>query len=65
MLSMPFALIRGDHVISRCRKRQHYLAPAVGEFGKAVQQQHGGPAGDLVAGFQNVHRQAIDVCDWA
>ena len=59
------ALIRGDHIISRRRKRQHYLAPAVGEFREAMQQQHGGPTGALVAGFQNVHRQAIDVGDAA
>jgi hypothetical protein len=59
------ALIRGDRVISRRCKRQHYLAPAVGEFRKAMQQQHGGPAGALVASFQNVHRQAINVSDGA
>jgi len=44
-------LIGGDRVISRRCKRQHYLAPAVGEFREAVQQQHRGPAWNLVAGF--------------
>ncbi len=38
------ALVRRDHVIARFRQRQHHFAPAVGEFGKAVQQQHAGPA---------------------
>src|SRR5262249_10348848 len=39
--------------------------PAVGEFREAMQQQHGGSAWDLIASFQYVHRQAIDVGDWA
>ena len=38
------ALVRRDHVIAGCRERRHHLAPAEGEFGKAVQQQHAGPA---------------------
>ena len=59
------ALIGGDHVIARRRQRQHHLAPAVGEFREAMQQQHGGPAWTLVAGFQHVHRQAVDVGDGA
>ena len=39
------ALIGRDHVIPGRRKRQHHLAPAVGELGKAVQQQHRGRPG--------------------
>jgi hypothetical protein len=52
-------------MIFRRRKRQHHLAPAVGEFREAMQQQHGGSAWNLIASFQYVHRQAIDVGDWA
>ena len=59
------ALVRRDHVIAGFRQNRHHLAPAKGEFGKAVQQQHAGPAACLEAGFQHVHTQAIDVVDVA
>ena len=59
------ALVRRDHVIAGCRENRHHLAPAKGEFGKAVQQQHAGPARGLEAGFQHVHAQAVDVFDVA
>jgi hypothetical protein len=39
-------------VISRRRKRQHNLAPAVGEFREAVQQQHGRPARPLTLAIE-------------
>ena len=55
------ALVRRDHVIAgRCENR-HHLAPAKGEFGKAMQQQHAGPAARFEAGFQHVHAQAVDI----
>ena len=57
------ALIRGDDVIPRGCQRHHHFAPAVGELGEAVQEQHGWPARSLVARFQHVHRQAVDVAD--
>ena len=59
------ALVRRDHVIAGFRQRRHHLAPAIGEFGKAVQQQHAGPALCLEAGFQHMHAQAVDVVDEA
>ena len=59
------ALVRRDHVIAGLRQRRHHLAPAEGELGKAVQQQHAGPAAGLEAGFQHVHAQAVDVVDEA
>ena len=59
------ALVRRDHVIAGFRENRHHLAPAKGEFGKAVQQQHAGPAARLEAGFQHVHTQAVDVVDVA
>jgi hypothetical protein len=58
------ALVRGDHVKTGRRERQHDLAPAVGKFGKTVQQDDAGPpAGSCgrEAGFQQVHRQAVHV----
>ena len=58
-------LVRCDHVIAGFRENWHHLAPAKGEFGKAVQQQHAGAATCLEAGFQHVHAQAVDVIDVA
>ena len=55
------ALIGRDHVIPRRCQRQHHLAPAVGELREAVQEQHCRPARRLVARFQHVHGQAVDV----
>jgi len=59
------ALVRCHHVVSGLRQRQHQLAPAVGQFGKAVQQQHARAPGQLEAGLQHMHRQAIAVVDLA
>ena len=42
---------------------QHHFAPAVGEFRKAVQQQHARPIGGLEAGLEQVHPEAVDVVD--
>ena len=59
------ALVRRDHVIAGFRQHRHHLAPGIGEFGEAVQQQHAGPAGCLEAGFQHMHAEAVDVVDGA
>jgi hypothetical protein len=52
-------------VVAGRRQLRHHLAPAEGKFGKAVQQQHAGPAFCLKAGFQHMHAQAVDVVDEA
>ncbi len=57
------ALVRRDHVIAGRRQSRHHLAPAIGEFGKAVQQQKTGAAFGFVAGLQHMHAQAVDVVD--
>ena len=43
------AMIRRDHVISGCRQRHHNVPPAIGEFGKAVQQKQRRLTGRIVA----------------
>jgi hypothetical protein len=58
-------LIRRDDVISGRRQERHHLAPAIDEFGKAVQQHDERPVGRLVAGLQDVHGEAVDVVDGA
>ena len=55
------ALVRRDHVIAGGCENGHYLAPAKGQFGEAMQQQHAGPTGRLETGFEHVHAQAVDV----
>ncbi len=57
------ALVGRDHVIAGRRERQHDLAPAVGELGKAVEQQQAWPARGLEPGLQHMHRQPVDVVD--
>ncbi len=57
------ALVRRDHVIAGIRQRRHRLAPAVGEFGKAVQQYHARPALGFITGFQHMHAHAVDIVD--
>ena len=55
------ALVGRNDVVARRRKRGHHLAPTVGEFGEAVQEQDTGPAGGFEAGFEHMHGEAIDV----
>ncbi len=55
------AQVRGDNVEPGGGERRHHLAPGIGEFREAVQQQDAGPAGGFVAGFQQVDAQAVDV----
>ena len=44
-------LIRRDCVITRRRKPDHHLAPAIREFGKAVEEQDAGAVRRLESGF--------------
>ncbi len=48
-------LVGGDHMESGRREGTHNLTPAVGELGKAVQQQEAWPARRIETGFQDVH----------
>ncbi len=57
------ALIRRNDMVAGVGKRRHDLAPAIGEFGKSVQQQQARPA--PLAAFEDVHPQAIDAVDEA
>jgi len=59
------ALVGGDRVEAGGGQRRHQLAPAVGQLGEAVQQQHDRAAGCRMAGFQQVHAQAVDAVDEA
>ena len=54
------ALVGRDRVIAGRSQRRQHLAPAVGKFGKAVQQQNGGPSWRFMAGLEQVHVEAID-----
>ena len=54
------ALIGRDDVIPRRRERQHDFAPAVRKFGKAMEQKNKRPVIRFMAGFQDVHSQAVD-----
>ena len=55
------ALVRRHDVIPRRGERDHHMAPAVGELGKAMQEQHQRPSAPRVARFQQMHPQAVDV----
>ena len=60
----------GRHVLYLSRQgfEMHGLdisAAGVERCRKAVEQQHGGPAGRLKAGLQNMHTEAVDVRDHA
>ncbi len=54
------SLVRCDDVEACLREWQHHLPPAVGEFGKAVEQEDAGAAHILEACLQDVHAQAVD-----
>ena len=58
-------LVGRDHVVAGCGQGRHHLAPAVGQFGEAMQQQHAGPVRGFEAGLQQVHGQAVDAFDHA
>jgi len=59
------ALIRRDCVITRLGQPHHDLAPAIGEFGKAVKEQDAGAVRRFEPGFQYVHFQSVDVFEEA
>ena len=52
-------------MITGAGDREHDLAPAIGDFGKAVEQQNARFSGRFEAGFENVHPQAVDALDKA
>src|SRR3954454_1183248 len=56
------ALVRCDDMEARVGKRLHDLAPAIGELGKAVQQEHSRPA---IADLAHMHAQAVYAFDEA
>ena len=51
------AQIGSDDIVAGIGKRRHDVAPGVGDFGEAVQQQQTGTA--MYAGFQHVHGQSV------
>jgi hypothetical protein len=57
------ALIGRDQMEARVGKPRHDFAPAKGELGKAVQQEHRGPA--CIARLEDVHAKAVDTFDEA
>ena len=54
------ALVGRDRVVAGGGQRRQHLAPAVGQLGKAVQQQDGGAVGRFEPGLQHVDVEAID-----
>ena len=59
------ALVRRDHMVAGLGQRGHHLAPAIGQFGKAMQQQQTGPTRRLEAGLQDMHPQPVRGLDEA
>ena len=57
------ALVGRHHVEAGLGQRQHHLAPAVGQLREAVDQQQPRPVAALVAGLEDVHRDAVDAGD--
>src|SRR4051812_40165033 len=51
------ALVRREDMEARVGKRLHDLAPAIGELGEAVQQEHGRTTG--IARLAHMHAQAV------
>ena len=52
-------------MIARRRKGQHYLAPAIGQFREAMQQQDTRPPRFLETRLQYVHIKAVHALDKA
>jgi hypothetical protein len=59
------ALIRGDDVISRRRKRAHDSPPRVCEFRKAMEKRDEGPPVGLESSLEHVDRESVNVVDHA
>ena len=55
------ALIGRYHAVASLCQRKHQLAPAIGQFGKPMQQQDGRPGLVFEAGFKHMHLQPIHV----
>lgn len=54
------ARVGGDNVISGFGERRNDLAPGVGDFGEAVEEEdEGSISGGGVVGFKNVDREGI------
>ena len=53
-------LVGRDDAIPRGSEGQHHLSPTVGEFRKAMQEEHAGTVARGFAGLQNMHGQAVD-----
>jgi hypothetical protein len=58
-------LIGGDHMISRCRKREHDFPPAVCQLRKAMEKQDAAPSLRLESCLQHMDRETVDVIDHA
>ena len=58
-------LVGSDHVETRRRKRQHDLAPAIGQFRESVKEQDAGPVSALEARLQAMQGEAVAVFDKA
>ena len=59
------ALIGGDDVVAGVGEWEHDVAPAVGDFGEAVQEQEAGSVGIVRPGFQEVDVESVDAGDGA
>ena len=59
------ALVGGDDVVAGVGERRHDVPPTVGELREAVEKEQGRTPPGLEAGFEHVHRQAVDVVDEA
>ena len=57
------ALVGGDDVVARVGQRRQDVPPAIGQLREAVQEEQRRPPPALEAGFEHVHRQAVDVVD--
>src|SRR5205085_1648712 len=57
------ALVGCDDVKAGGAERRHHLAPAVGELGKAMQQEHRRLA--ALAGLEHMHGEAVHAVDAA
>src|SRR5579871_6684184 len=59
------ALVGGDRIKPGRGQDRHDLAPGIGEFGEAVQQQHARPIGGPRSGLEHMHPEPVDIVDMA
>lgn len=57
------ALVRCDDMVTGLGQWLHDATPTVSQFRKAVQKQDAGSTGLFVAGFEEMHVQAVDPLD--